>query len=153
MKIMGLPGWLQWLCWFLQALLFNTVYIVLLLCMYTYLDPPIFVYSNGCILFLFFFLYAFSLISLAFLISTLFAKGESLQKRTNSKLKKCYSQRQRPHRMLHLAHCYLCILLHGEQTRGKRRFGTDSTTDESVAYFGTRFRNADHFYLRKDSKR
>ncbi|XP_063910518.1 phospholipid-transporting ATPase ABCA3-like [Zophobas morio] len=77
MKIMGLPGWLQWLCWFLQALLFNTVYIVLLLCMYTYIDPPIFVYSNGCILFLFFFLYAFSLISLAFLISTLFAKANA----------------------------------------------------------------------------
>ncbi|XP_063924062.1 phospholipid-transporting ATPase ABCA1-like isoform X2 [Zophobas morio] len=71
MKVMGIPGWLQWLSWFTYSLIVNTFAVILATIMLTIVFPN----SNGFLLFLFVFLYLCTMITLAFFISTLFTKA------------------------------------------------------------------------------
>ncbi|XP_044269295.1 phospholipid-transporting ATPase ABCA3-like isoform X2 [Tribolium madens] len=79
MKVMGLPGWLHWLAWFLRAfmLIFVTVILMTILLKVTITYRSVFVYSDGIILFLFLLIFGCSTITLTFLISTLFSKANT----------------------------------------------------------------------------
>ena len=77
MKLMGLPNWMHWLCWFLDgtATAAISVFIsVLLVCVEweSGLGSVIY-YSNGFLIYVFFMLYAMSLIIFLFAFSTFFS--------------------------------------------------------------------------------
>jgi ATP-binding cassette subfamily A (ABC1) protein 3 len=80
MKLMGLPNWMHWLCWFLDGTFSASVSIfitVLLLCVEW--DPNVgrvIFYSNGFLVYLFFLLYAMSLVVFLFAFSTLFSSRQ-----------------------------------------------------------------------------
>nr|XP_015839324.1 PREDICTED: ATP-binding cassette sub-family A member 2-like isoform X2 [Tribolium castaneum] len=77
MKVMGLSGWLLWLTWFLRSffILLSTVAIMTIILKVTILRPPVFIHTDGTILFALFLVYASSLITFMFLISTIFQKA------------------------------------------------------------------------------
>ncbi|XP_064211020.1 phospholipid-transporting ATPase ABCA1 isoform X2 [Tribolium castaneum] len=77
MKVMGLSGWLLWLTWFLRSfiILLFTVAIMTVVLKLTILRPPVFIHTDGTVLFALFLVYACSLITFMFLISTIFQKA------------------------------------------------------------------------------
>ena len=83
MKLMGLPNWMHWLCWFLDAIATSAISVfiwVLFVCIEWKSGLGSVVnYSNGFLVFIFFMLYAMSLIVFLFAISTLFRSRKFLQ--------------------------------------------------------------------------
>jgi ATP-binding cassette subfamily A (ABC1) protein 3 len=79
LKIMGLPGWLQWVAWFLRSFIILLLVIILIVIMVkvNVQKAPIFTHSDGTVLFVFFVLFACSTITLSFLISVFFKNGAS----------------------------------------------------------------------------
>ncbi|KYB28525.1 ATP-binding cassette sub-family A member 3-like Protein [Tribolium castaneum] len=77
MKVMGLPGWLHWLAWFLRGLLLTLVTVILMtvLLKIAFTSRPVFVSSDGTIIFVFLLLFGCSCITFTFLLSTLFSKA------------------------------------------------------------------------------
>ena len=76
MKMMGLPSWMHWFCWFFNALttsILSIIIIVVLLSVTWKADTgPILEYSDFVLVFLFIFLYASALTMFLFVISTFF---------------------------------------------------------------------------------
>ncbi|KAJ3635396.1 hypothetical protein MTP99_008309 [Tenebrio molitor] len=78
LKIMGLPGWLQWVAWFLRSFIILLLVIILIVIMVKVNVPsPIFTHSDGTVLFVFFVLFACSTITLSFLISVFFKNANT----------------------------------------------------------------------------
>ena len=77
---MGLPNWMHWLCWFLDGTISAAIYVmisVLLICVeWEEGMGRVIYYSKGFVIFLFFLLYAMSLILFMFAFSTLFSSGK-----------------------------------------------------------------------------
>ncbi|KAK3753339.1 hypothetical protein QZH41_015277 [Actinostola sp. cb2023] len=71
MKMMGLANWIHWLAWYIKCLLFLLISVVLITAIVK--GFKIFEYSNGFLVFLFFFLYVMSTISYCFFISVFFS--------------------------------------------------------------------------------
>ena len=75
MKLMGLPNWMHWLCWFLDGTISAAISVfiaVLLVCVeWESGVGRVIYYSNGFIIYLFFMLYAMSLVIFLFAFSTL----------------------------------------------------------------------------------
>jgi len=82
MKLMGLPNWMHWLCWFLDALMTSVVSIiiaVLFICVEWKSGlGSIIGNSDGFLIFCFLVLYAMALIVFLFALSTLFSSREYL---------------------------------------------------------------------------
>ncbi|TRY70235.1 hypothetical protein TCAL_12705 [Tigriopus californicus] len=76
MKLMGLPSWMHWVSWFLNAIitsLITILIIVLLVCVEWKPDTGrVFDYSDPFMIFIFFLIYAMPLILMLFAISTFF---------------------------------------------------------------------------------
>lgn len=70
MKIMGLRTWVYWVSWFIKAALFLLISVILMTIIAV--AGKVTQNSNGFAVFLFLFLYALSVIALAFFFSTLF---------------------------------------------------------------------------------
>ncbi len=76
--MMGLPGWLNWVSWFVSAavtsVVTNVVIVALLAINFKY--SAVLPYSNVFVVFLFFTFYSVALIFMMFAISTFFNNGE-----------------------------------------------------------------------------
>ena len=75
MKMMGLPNWMHWVTWFINALSTATVtlvIIVLLLCIAWKDGSKVLDYSNWFVLFVFLFLYTAAIVTFSFAQTTLF---------------------------------------------------------------------------------
>ncbi|KAJ3635392.1 hypothetical protein MTP99_008305 [Tenebrio molitor] len=79
MKIMGLPGWLHWLAWFLQSFIILLLALILIeiLLKINIGKAVVFPHSNGGVLFVFFVLFACNTITFAFLVSVFFSKANT----------------------------------------------------------------------------
>lgn len=77
MKIMGLPGWLHWLAWFLRTfvILFIVVILMVVTVKVNFNYLPVFNRSDGTLIFVFLLIYACSSITFSFMISVFFSKG------------------------------------------------------------------------------
>jgi ATP-binding cassette subfamily A (ABC1) protein 3 len=79
--MMGLPNWLHWSAWFFKSYLFiliSLIFITAILKIKWYPDNPelaVLTYMDGTVLFVFFLIYAFSMVTLSFFVSTLFSTG------------------------------------------------------------------------------
>jgi len=76
MKMMGLPSWMHWICWFINCIGVSTISIIIMVILVSVEfkagTGAVLDYSNPFLVFLFLFLYASSLICFLFIISTLF---------------------------------------------------------------------------------
>lgn len=76
MKMMGLPSWMNWLFYFIDAIISLTISIIImvvLICVeWKAGEGKVIDYSNAGVIFVFFLLYAMSLVVFLFAISTLF---------------------------------------------------------------------------------
>ncbi|XP_001662815.2 ATP-binding cassette sub-family A member 1 [Aedes aegypti] len=72
MKLMGLPGWIQWGAWFVELLLMTLIPVTAITIM---LKVSIFPYSTSFLIWTFLTLYCSSLICLCFLLSVFFNKA------------------------------------------------------------------------------
>lgn len=75
MKMMGLPNWMHWVTWFINAFSTATVtlvIIVLLVCIEWKVGSRVLDYSNWSVLFVFLFLYTAAIVTQTFAITTLF---------------------------------------------------------------------------------
>lgn len=81
MKIMGLPGWLHWVAWFLRSFIILLIAIILItiILKVNFNKNPVFVKSDGSVLFVFLILFACSTITFTFLISVFFSKGNKFK--------------------------------------------------------------------------
>ena len=74
--MMGLPSWMHWICWLIDATFSASISIfiaVLLICVSWNSDyGSVLQFSDGGLIYLFFFLYAVALIVFLFAVSTLF---------------------------------------------------------------------------------
>lgn len=80
MKMMGLSSSLHWLAWFTKCLVLMEISIVgmtILMCTTIAADTPIFIHSNPFLIWLFFNIYATSVITFSFLIAVLFKKAST----------------------------------------------------------------------------
>lgn len=80
---MGLPSWMHWVSWFLNALLTSLItilIIVLLVCVEWKPETGrVFDYSDPFLIFIFFLMYAMPLILMLFAISTFFDSRKFVQ--------------------------------------------------------------------------
>ncbi|XP_077866667.1 phospholipid-transporting ATPase ABCA3-like [Saccoglossus kowalevskii] len=74
MKMMGLSNYLHWLAWFFKYLFFLLITVILISILIK--AGGIFAYSDGGVVFIFFFLWAIASISWNFAISVFFSKGK-----------------------------------------------------------------------------
>jgi len=78
--MMGLPNWLHWSAWFFKSYLFIMISMALMTAMikiHWYGNGlAVLTYADGSLLFVFFMVYAFSMVTLSFFVSTLFSTGE-----------------------------------------------------------------------------
>jgi len=76
MKMMGLPSWMHWTCWFINCIgvsIISIIIMVLLVCLeFKAGTGAVLDYSNPFLIFIFLFLYASALICFLFIISTFF---------------------------------------------------------------------------------
>ena len=81
MKMMGLPSWMHWICWFINCIGVSTISIIIMVLLVSLEfksgTGAVLDYSNPFLIFLFLFLYASSLICFLFIISTFFDRRES----------------------------------------------------------------------------
>ncbi|XP_008193592.2 phospholipid-transporting ATPase ABCA1 isoform X1 [Tribolium castaneum] len=77
MKIMGLSAWLHWLSWFLRYVLVLVVVIIAAIVIFKVQIAlrPVFIYTDGTVLFVLFLIFGCSLITYSFLMSTIFPKA------------------------------------------------------------------------------
>ena len=79
MKMMGLPNWMHWVTWFINAMGTATVtlvIIVMLVCIEWKEGSRVLDYSNWFVLFIFLFLYTAAIVTFTFAITTLFDSRE-----------------------------------------------------------------------------
>ena len=78
MKLMGLPSWMHWVCWFINVILSCTVSILIIVLLVSIEfksgTGAVLAYSDPILTFIFLFLYASSLVCFLFFISTFFDK-------------------------------------------------------------------------------
>jgi ATP-binding cassette subfamily A (ABC1) protein 3 len=79
MKIMGLPGWLHWVAWFLRSFIILLLAIILIVIVVKAKGKkaPVFPHSDRTVLFIFFVLFACSTITFTFLISVFFTNANT----------------------------------------------------------------------------
>lgn len=83
MKMMGLPNWLHWLAWFIKSYLLILISIGMMAPLITARiynggELAILTKSNVTLILAFLLNYAFSMVTLSFLVSTLFSSGKNL---------------------------------------------------------------------------
>ena len=82
MKMMGLPSWMHWSCWFINCIAVSTISIIIMVilvsCEFKAGTGAVLDYSNPFLIFLFLFLYASALICFLFIISTFFDRRKLL---------------------------------------------------------------------------
>ena len=82
MKLMGLPSWMHWVCWFINVILSCTVSILIIVLLVSIEfksgTGAVLAYSDPILTFIFLFLYASSLVCFLFFISTFFDKRNRL---------------------------------------------------------------------------
>lgn len=78
MKIMGLPGWLHWVAWFLRSFIILLLAIILIIIVLTVKigNAPVFTNTDPSVLLIFFLLFSASTITFTFFISVWFSKGK-----------------------------------------------------------------------------
>ena len=78
MKLMGLPSWMHWVCWFINVILSCTVSILIIVLLVSIEfksgTGAVLAYSDPILTFIFLLLYASSLVCFLFFISTFFDK-------------------------------------------------------------------------------
>ena len=83
MKLMGLPSWMHWLCWFLNCAATSAVSILIMVilvsCQFKAGTGAVLAYSNPVMTFIFLFFYASALVCFLFIISTFFDRREDFQ--------------------------------------------------------------------------
>ncbi|CRK87607.1 CLUMA_CG001403, isoform A [Clunio marinus] len=80
MKIMGLSSGLHWLGWFIKSLVMmeiSFIFMLILMCTSVISERPIFAESNPILIWIFFNIYATSVITFCFLISVIFKKSST----------------------------------------------------------------------------
>ena len=81
MKLMGLPSWMHWICWYINCASICAISILIMVILVSFEfksdTGAVLVYSNPVLTFIFLFLYASSLICFLFIISTFFDKRET----------------------------------------------------------------------------
>ena len=80
MKLMGLPAWMHWLCWFINVVVTSSLSVLIIVILVSIEfksgTGAVLAYSNPVLTFIFLMLYASSLILFLFFISTFFDKRE-----------------------------------------------------------------------------
>ena len=80
MKLMGLPAWMHWLCWFINVVVTCSLSVLIIVILVSIEfktgTGAVLAYSNPVLTFIFLMLYASSLILFLFFISTFFDKRE-----------------------------------------------------------------------------
>ena len=96
MKLMGLPSWMHWVCWFINVILSCTVSILIIVILVSIEfksgTGAVLAYSDPILTFIFLFLYASSLVCFLFFISTFFDKRNRPAVFTTNFKQFCYSQ-------------------------------------------------------------
>ena len=96
MKLMGLPSWMHWVCWFINVILSCTVSILIIVILVSIEfksgTGAVLAYSDPILTFIFLFLYASSLVCFLFFISTFFDKRNRPAVFATNFKQFCYSQ-------------------------------------------------------------
>ena len=81
MKLMGLPGWMHWQCWFINCATTSAISILIMVilvsCEFKADTGAVLAYSNPVMTFIFLFSYASALICFLFIISTFFDRRKA----------------------------------------------------------------------------
>ena len=96
MKLMGLPSWMHWVCWFINVILSCTVSILIIVILVSIEfksgTGAVLAYSDPILTFIFLLLYASSLVCFLFFISTFFDKRNRPVVFATNFYQFCYSQ-------------------------------------------------------------
>ena len=83
MKLMGLPSWMHWLCWYINCAatcaISSLIMVILLSCEFKSNTGAVLAYSSPVMTFIFLFFYASALVCFLFIISTFFDRRKPLQ--------------------------------------------------------------------------
>ena len=91
MKLMGLPAWMHWLCWFINVVVTCSISVLIIVILVSIEfkagTGAVLAYSNPLLTFIFLMLYASSLILFLFFISTFFDKRKLMSTKIVMSLK------------------------------------------------------------------